>query len=135
MDDPVTRAQLSAYIDDALSEVEMARVEKALRQSPELRQRLQEVREEQDRGEHSFGAIWRRERLSCLSREQLTQYLLDVTDAELKDYISFHLDTVGCPFCKANLSDLKEKHTEATPRTRQRRKQIFDSTVGRIPAE
>lgn len=135
MDDPITLAELSAYIDDALSETEMARVEKALRQSAELRQRLQEVREQEDRGEHSFGAIWRRDRLSCLSREQLTQYHLDVLDVELKDYIAFHLETIGCPFCKANLNDLKEKHVEASPQTKKRRKQIFDSTVGRIQTE
>lgn len=132
MDDPITRAQLSAYIDDALSETEMARVEKALRQSPELRTQLQEVREQADRGEHSFGAIWRRERLSCVSREQLTQYLLDVLHSDLKEYVAFHLETIGCPFCTANLNDLREKHVEASPQTKQRRKQIYDSTVGRI---
>jgi hypothetical protein len=135
MDDPISRAQLSAYIDDALSDTELARVEKALRQSPELRDQLQDVREQQDRGEHSFGAIWRRERLSCLSREQLTQYLLDVTDAALKEYVAFHLETVGCPYCAANLNDLREKHVEASPQTKQRRRQIFDSTVGRIQGE
>jgi hypothetical protein len=135
MDDPITLTQLSAFIDDALSEVEMARIEKALRNSPELRERLEEVREQQDRGEHSFGAIWRRERLSCISREQLTQYLLELLSPEVKDYIQFHLETIACPYCNANLNDLREKHAEANPKTKQRRKQIFDSTIGRIGGE
>jgi len=39
-----------------------ARVEQALRSSEALRQSLRKVMQERDRGEHSLGAIWRRER-------------------------------------------------------------------------
>ena len=74
----VTREQLFAYLDDSLDDVEEARIEKLLRSSASLRSKLNAVREERDRGEHSLGAVWRRERLSCMSREQLSAYLHEI---------------------------------------------------------
>ena len=50
----VTREQLFAYLDDALEDSETARIEKLLRTSGELRSRLNKVRDERDRGEHSL---------------------------------------------------------------------------------
>ena len=126
----ITREQLHAYLDDALSEPETAQVEKALRDSAELRQRLRIVREERDRGEHSLGAIWRRERLSCPTREQLNGHLHSILDAEFDKYVEFHLTTVACPTCLANLDDLKAKQAEAAPKTKKRRRKIFDSSAG-----
>ncbi len=58
---------------------------------------------------HTLGAIWRRNRLTCLSREQLGSYLLDVLDPEQSEYVTFHLEVIECPFCLANLADLKGK--------------------------
>src|SRR4051812_33549175 len=88
----VTREQLHAFLDDALSETESARIERALRDSELLQQRLRQVMQERDRGEHSVGGIWRRHRLSCPSREKLGSYLLGVLSDEELDYIGFHLD-------------------------------------------
>ncbi|MFO0967027.1 MAG: hypothetical protein U0793_15775 [Gemmataceae bacterium] len=125
----ITREMLAAYLDDALSDAESNRVEQALRQSDTLRQQLAALHQERDRGEHSVGAIWRRERLTCLTREQLGSYLLKVLDAGLQDYAAFHLDTVACPFCLANLADLKGQQAEATP-AKTRQKRYFDSSAG-----
>jgi hypothetical protein len=108
----ITRQMLRDYLHDALPEAEMAAVEKALRGSPDLHQMLAEVREEEDRGEHSLGAIWRRERVSCPARDQLGGFLLGAGDADLLDYIQFHLNTIGCPYCLANLDDLKKLQGE-----------------------
>lgn len=127
--DDISREQLHAYLDDALTDSETARIEKALRDSAELRQRLRVAREEQDRGEHSLGAIWRRERLSCPSREDLNGFLHGILEADYHAYIEFHLKTVACPTCQANLDDLKEKQTENHKAGRRRRK-IFDSSAG-----
>ena len=91
-------ATLRAYLADELPAGTLARVEKALRDSAELRARLEEVR--QDRGEmglHSLGAIWRRNRLTCPTRQQLGSLLLDVLDPDLADYLRFHIDVVGLP--------------------------------------
>ena len=72
----ISRELLQGYLDDALDEEETAQVEKALRDSEALRRHLRLVMQERDRGEHSLGAIWRRERITCPSREQLGSYLL-----------------------------------------------------------
>src|SRR5712691_10439049 len=95
----LTREQLHAYLDDALSDSETARVEQALRDSEALRRLLRSIIQERDRGEHSIGAIWRRQRLSCPTRDQLGSFLLQVLDADVQAYIDFHLQTVACPFC------------------------------------
>jgi hypothetical protein len=129
MKDP-TREQLTAYLDDALSDVETARVEQSLRDSEALRRSLRALMQERDRGEHSIGAIWRRERLSCPTREQLGSYLLQVLDAGLQEYLDFHLKTIGCPFCQANLSDLEALQREPQPQIEKRRKRFFESSAG-----
>ncbi len=126
----ITREVLTLYLNDALSEGETAQVEQALRDSESLRRLLRVVMQERDRGEHSLGAIWRRDRLSCPTREQLGSYLLRAIDDDLLDYIEFHLQTVGCPFCQANLADLQTLQQEPAPRTQTRRKKFFDSSAG-----
>lgn len=128
----ITREQLHAYLDDALSDVETARVEQALRQSEPLRRQLQKAMDERDRGDHSLGAIWRREGLTCPKRETLNSYLLEVLDDTLQDYITFHLETVGCPSCKANLDDLQAQKQEPPQQARARHKKIFHSTAGSL---
>lgn len=125
----ISREQLHAYIDDALSETEMARIEQALRDSDQLKAALQSAREERDRGEHSVGAIWRRDRLSCPSREELNRFLLDCVEPEMKAYLEFHLHTILCPTCLANLDDLRDKLSPQAVRASRRRK-IFDSSAG-----
>jgi hypothetical protein len=104
----ITRQMLRDYLHDALPDAELAAVEKALRESAQLRDQYKEVIEQEDRGEHSVGAIWRRERVSCVSRDQLGGFLLGAGDPELFDFIEFHLKVIGCPFCQANLDDLKK---------------------------
>src|ERR1700761_6772822 len=104
---------LRSYLADSLAAGEMARVEKALRDSSELRARLEDVR--QNRGDpnlHTLGAIWKRGRLTCPDRQQLGSFLLDALDPELGVYLTFHLDVIECPFCQANLADLKAKSSQ-----------------------
>jgi len=126
---PVTRELLAAYLDDALSDTETARVEQGLRQSDALRKQLAAMQQEQDRGEHSVGAIWRRERLTCLTREQIGSYLLGVLEPEVHDYVKFHLEMIACPFCQANLTDMQVQQAAAAPAV-ERRKRYFDSSAG-----
>ena len=105
---PIDDAILRSYLADALSPEESARVEKALRDSAELRGRLEEVRQNRADGQlHTLGAIWLRSRLTCPSRQQLGSFLLDALDPELASYLTFHLEVVECPFCQANLADLQ----------------------------
>jgi predicted nucleic acid-binding OB-fold protein len=126
----ISREQLHAYLDDALSEQETARVEQALRDDEPLRRSLSLVMQERDRGEHSIGAIWRRERLTCPSRETLGSYVFQVLDENEQSYLDFHLHTIGCPYCLANLHDLEAQKKEPAPQAKERRKRIFKSSAG-----
>src|SRR5215468_4901430 len=126
----ITREHLHAYLDDALGDTETAQVEKALRESEALRRLLRVVMQERDRGEHSIGAVWRRQRLTCPSREQLGSYLLQVLDTDEQQYIEFHLTTIGCPFCQANWADLQRLHQEPAPKAQDRRRRFFESSAG-----
>lgn len=130
----VTRELLHAYLDDALSDGETAQVEQSLRESEPLRHLLRNILQERDRGEHSIGAIWRRQRLSCPTREQLGSYVLQVLDSGLHDYIEFHLRTIACPFCLANLADLEAMQREPPPKTKERRRRFFESSAGYLQA-
>jgi hypothetical protein len=126
----ITREQLAGYLDDLLSAKETALVEQELRRSEALRRQLASVLQERDRGEHSIGAIWRRARLTCPSREQLGSYLLGVLEPDLQEYVTFHLDTIGCAYCQANLADLRTLHKEPAPKARARRQRFFKSSAG-----
>ena len=120
---------LRAYLLDELPAGTLARVEKALRDSAELRAQLEDVR--QNRGEaglHSLGAIWRRARLTCPSRQQLGSLLLDALDPELASYLHFHIEVVECPYCQANLADLKGKAEPASNVARTRQHRILQSS-------
>lgn len=126
---PIDIETLRAYLAESLSAEDMARVEKALRNSSDLRAQLENVRQNRgDAGLHTLGAIWRRGRLTCPTREQLGSYLLDVLDPELAAYIAFHIDVVACPICQANVADLKGKTSKATVSTHSRHKRIFESS-------
>ena len=126
----INREQLQAYLDDSLNDGETAQVEKALRESEALRRLLRAIMQERDRGEHSIGAIWRRQRLSCPGREELGSYLLQALDRDLQDYIAFHLQVIGCPFCQANLADLQMLQQEPAPKAQERRRRYFESSAG-----
>lgn len=132
----VTREMLAGYMEDALGETETAQIEQALRGSEALRQQLKQMMQERDRGEHSVGAIWRRRRLSCPERDQLGSYLLGVLDDDVHDYVQFHLQTIGCAYCLANLADLQTQQKDSDGNVKQRRKRFFQSSAGLLqPAE
>lgn len=121
---PIDDDALKRYLGESLPATEMARVEKALRESAELRQRLEDVRTgRQDPMLHTLGAIWKRGRLSCPTRQQLGSFLLDALDDDLADYISFHIREAGCPYCLANLTDLKARADQ--PQSIQTRRQRY----------
>ena len=132
---PITREQLAIYLDDVLSDQQSALVEQALRQSEELRHLLREIMAECDRGEHSIGGIWRRQRLTCPSRDQLGSYLLGVLDEGHRGYVEFHLNTVGCAYCFANLADLQAIQEEPSTKVQGRRRRFFESSAGILPGK
>jgi hypothetical protein len=132
-----SKTDLAAYLDEALPAETMAAIEDALRQDPQLATQLAEIIQRRDAGVHSLGEIWRRNRLSCPSREQLGSHLLGVLNDDEADYIVFHIDTIGCRYCQANLDDLKQQHAaaaEQADRSTKRRRKYFQSSAGYLKA-
>lgn len=128
----VTQAELEAYLEEALSPTEMAALETELRQQPELLKQLAAINGRRDAGVHSVGEIWRRHRLSCITRQQLGSYLLGAVDEEQSAYIQFHIDGIGCRFCRANLEDLRRQQDETIEVVETRRTKYFQSTAGQL---
>jgi anti-sigma factor RsiW len=127
---PLTKSDLEAYLDEELAPEEMAGVEQLLRKRPELGQRLTEINARRDAGIHSLGEIWRRHRASCPTREQLGSFLLGAVSDDLAEYIHFHVQTVGCRYCLANLDDLKAQQEEKAETVSTRRQKYFQSSAG-----
>jgi hypothetical protein len=129
-------AELAAYLDEDLPQERMASIEQALRSQPALCERIAQIVGQRDAGVHTVGAMWRRQRLSCLSREQLGSFLLDVLDESHAAYVRFHLKTVGCRVCNASLADLRTQHTAADAvATETRRKKYFQSSAGYLSSK
>jgi hypothetical protein len=128
----ISQSDLQAYLDEALPPADMARVEAELRKKPELLQQLSAINSRRDAGVHSVGEIWRRHRLSCPTRDQLGSYLLGALEGGHVDYIEFHVQTIGCRYCQANLEDLRRQQDEKTETAQKRRTKYFQSTAGHL---
>lgn len=123
-------SELEAFLEEALPAEMMSAIEQALRNDDALRQRLVKLIQLRDQGAHTVGAIWRRHRLSCPTREQLGSYLLGAIEDDVHDYIRFHLETIGCRYCTASLEDLQRKQRESASDTTKRRRKYFESSAG-----
>jgi hypothetical protein len=126
-----SNTDLEAFLDESLPAERMSAIEDALRHDNELQKRLAAVNGRRDAGVHSLGEIWRRHRLSCPSRDQLGSYLLGVLSRGAADYIAFHVDTIKCRMCAANIADLQAQQSagEADVVTK-RRHRYFESSAG-----
>jgi hypothetical protein len=122
-------AELEGYVDEALPAERMAAIEEAARGDSDLLARLAAVNARRDAGVHSLGEIWRRNRLTCPTREQLGSLLLNVLPDETVAYFRFHIDQIGCRYCQANLADLETQQAERATADRRRRK-FFQSSAG-----
>lgn len=122
-------AELLGYLDEAFGPALMSEIEQALRDSRPLKQRLAALAADRDAGAHSVGEVWRRFRVSCVSRSELGGFLLGTLDEAQRQYLQFHIHTVGCRFCQANLADL-EQALESSEKTSSRRQRYFESSAG-----
>ena len=79
--------------------------------------------------ENILSEVWQAMRLSCPKRSTIGALHLGTLDQDWHDYVDFHLNTLGCHFCRANLDDLKQKNAEDnSPRSLHTR--IMESTIG-----
>lgn len=126
-----TNAQLEAYLDESLPDEQMTAVEAALRDDPEFTERLSSLLGRRDAGVHSVGAIWRRHRLSCPTREHLGSFLLEVLSAEQAEYVRFHVEIIGCRYCSASVEDLRQQHAATDlDDSHTRRQKYFQTSAG-----
>jgi len=77
--------------------------------------------------EHLLTDIWEYRRFSCPKRSTIGGYLLKTLEEPWQRYVDFHLNVLGCRFCRANLEDLEH---ETTDQTQQLHARIMESTVG-----
>ena len=130
-----TQTELEAYLDEALAPEEMAAIERELRGEPQLLRQLSLINTRRDAGVHTLGEIWRRHRISCPTREQLGSHLLGTLSTELGDYVTFHVEMIGCRFCRANLDDMRRQQAERSDAVVTRRSRYFQSSAGYLRGE
>ena len=85
-----SNSDLEAYLDEALPQAALADLEQALREDQNLLEQLAEINARRDGGGHSIATIWRRHRVSCPTRQDLANSLLEVLPPEQSDYLAFH---------------------------------------------
>lgn len=124
-----TDRELIAWLDELLPVERMTQFEEQMRSDETLQSRLSQLIHHRDQGGHSVGEIWQRAGLSCPSRSELSGYLLQTMPEEAAGYIEFHLKTIGCRVCQANLKDL-EDHAQQTEAAPGRRRRFFESSAG-----
>ena len=123
-------SDLEAYLDEALPESVLAQMEQALRADSSLLEELAAINARRDSGVHSIATVWRRHRVSCPTRQTLSNYLLQILPPDEAGYLEFHIETVGCRYCQANLVDLKDRQSDGSDEVATRRRKYFQSSAG-----
>jgi RNA polymerase sigma factor (sigma-70 family) len=72
--------------------------------------------------------LWEYYRFSCPKRNTIGAYMLGTLEPDWHQYADFHLNTLGCRFCRANLDDLQSQSRETQQEAFQAR--IMESTIG-----
>jgi len=124
--------ELLAYADEHLDEQTASLIETELRINDDLSDRLQLLLRGRDQGELSVGEVWKHGRLSCPERSELSLYLIQAVEPKRQEYLRFHLETVGCVYCRAELEELKEsaRGLDEGDSSAQRRERLFASSAG-----
>lgn len=123
-----TDEELLAYMDERLPTVRAAELERQLRNSDGLRDRLTTLLQSVEQGDLTLGAMWRRGRWSCPPRAVWAGYAAGRLGDGLSQYLKFHLE-VGCRICEASVLDLSQNnHPDAEDRVQK----IFQSSAGRL---
>ncbi|MEO2033533.1 MAG: hypothetical protein ABGZ35_15755 [Planctomycetaceae bacterium] len=129
-----TDQELISWLDERLPATRMSELEQQLRTDDSLRIRVANLIQHRDQGGHSVGEIWYRARLSCPGRSEWGGYLLGTLPSDVSDYLEFHLLTIGCRLCQANLQDLQE-HSDSTGESTVRRRRFFESSAGFLESD
>lgn len=125
-----TDEELLAYADECLSVDRSATIEQLLRTDDSLVNRLAGLLSTRDQGEHGVGELWRRNRLSCPPRAVWSAFVDGRLGDGLSQYLRFHVETIGCRLCAANLADVEVKGDPSDSERRTRK--IFQSSAGNL---
>ena len=132
MSQTFTDEELMAYADERLPVDQAAELERLLRSSTDLVQRLAELVQSRESLDPSLGAMWRRGRWSCPPRAVWSAFVDGRLGDGLSQHLRFHVEAIGCRVCAANLADLQQSgdHPDSEGRVRK----IFQSSAGRLAA-
>lgn len=73
--------------------------------------------------------IWLDQRPSCPKRTTLGKYSLEILPPQWRNFVHFHVETLGCGFCQANLVEIEsEVEPDAQPG-----EALYQSTIGFLP--
>lgn len=76
-------------------------------------------------------AVWEEGRPGCPKRTTLGKYVLGTLTEDWDDFVSFHVERLGCQYCAANLDDVSAEINAATDRADVAlRGRILESTIG-----
>ena len=128
-----TNEELLAYAEERLPTAKAAALEQQIRTSNELLNRLTELIQAADKGDPTLGGMWRRGQWSCPPRAIWDAYIGGRLGDGLSQYLRFHLETIGCRICEANLRDLQTR--KDTSESDHRVRKIFQSSAGGLKAE
>lgn len=78
--------------------------------------------------ENILTETWEFQRPSCPKRSTIGAHLLGTLDEQWHKYVDFHVNTLGCKFCRANLEDLKAQSDKS--QSTKLRARIMQSTAG-----
>ena len=70
---------------------------------------LVSLREESEGLTISVGALWVADRISCPHDDILLSFVNGGLGPAEADYITFHLETVGCPHCQAKVAEIEDR--------------------------
>ena len=87
--------------------------------------------DQSDRSSDLLTEVWRDGRPSCPKRTTLGKYILGTLPEDWDDFVTFHVERLGCEFCAANLEDLNaEINAPSDELANQLRGRILESTIG-----
>ncbi len=72
--------------------------------------------------------VWETQRPSCPKRTTLGKFTLGILPPDWLDFVSFHVNVLGCTFCNANLEELTMP--AESPEGNAMQERLFTSTVG-----
>jgi hypothetical protein len=78
-------------------------------------------------GDSMVTEVWEDQRLTCPKRSTIGRSLLGTLEPQWQELVEFHVNRLGCRFCRANLDDLQKKTEQDSAVVRDR---ILHSTIG-----